>query len=64
MDDTLLADIEDFCAAHNLSEWQFGDLALNDKHFVRQLRSDREPRRKTVERVRRFIATYVSERAA
>lgn len=57
--DTLLSDIEKFVATHGLSEWQFGELALNDRHFIRQLREEREPRRKTVERVRSFMATFV-----
>ena len=62
--DTLLADIEEFLAEHELSEWQFGDLALNDRHFVRQLRDEREPRRKTVDRVRQFMAEYPERRRA
>jgi hypothetical protein len=55
---TLLSDIEVFREAHSLSEWQFGELALSDRHFVKQLRADREPRRKTVAKVRHFMATY------
>jgi putative IMPACT (imprinted ancient) family translation regulator len=62
--DTLLSEIEKFCATHRLSEWQFGEMALNDRHFIRQLRDDREPRRKTVERVREFMATYRPAQAA
>lgn len=56
--DTLLTDIEEFCTRHELSEWQFGERALNDRHFIRQLREDREPRRKTVERVKQFMKEY------
>ena len=56
--DTLLSTIEVFCAAHDLSERQFGELALKDKNFVPQLRDKREPRRRTIERVHRFMATY------
>jgi hypothetical protein len=62
--DTLLNDIERFCADHKLSEWQFGELALNDRHFIRQLREEREPRRRTVERVRAFMGAYSPTQAA
>jgi len=56
---TLLSDIETFVQAHGLSEWKFGELALSDRHFVRQVREqDREPRRRTVAKVRSFMATY------
>ncbi|PZT91969.1 MAG: hypothetical protein DI625_14645 [Sphingomonas sp.] len=56
--DTLLPDIEAFRSAHGLSEWKFGDLALGDRHLVRQLRNGRELRRNTTARVRQFMATY------
>jgi hypothetical protein len=55
---SLLEEIEKFIAAHSLSESAFGELALKDRHFIRQLRLDREPRRATVERVRSFMVTY------
>lgn len=55
---TLLSDIEAFISTHGMSEWAFGEGALNDRHFIRQLRDDREPRRKTEARVRHFMATY------
>jgi hypothetical protein len=55
---TLLSDIEAFQSAHGLSDWQFGELALRDRHFIRQLRDGREPRRKTIARVRHVMATY------
>lgn len=56
--DTLLSDIEKFTANNGLSEWQFGELALNDRHFIRQLRDGRDLRMSTVERVKCFMATY------
>jgi len=58
--ETLLSDIESFLSDHpELSEWQFGELALNDRKFIAQLRDNREPRRKTVARVRSFMQDYV-----
>lgn len=51
----LLADITQFNTRHGLSEWQFGELALNDRHFVRQLRDGRDLRISTLARVREFI---------
>lgn len=53
--DELLADIAAFNAKHELTEWQFGELALNDRHFVRQLRAGRDIRLSTLDRVRAFI---------
>lgn len=68
----LLQEIEAFCAKHGLSDWQFGELALRDKHLVRQMRgaTGRRSRRlwpDTEARVRDFMATYApgpTERAA
>lgn len=63
--DDLIKDIEAFRAENDLSEWQFGELALNDRHLIRQLRSGRDLRMSTVERLRTFMAEYKpSERAA
>lgn len=56
--DTLLTDIEKFAAKNGLSEWQFGELALNDRHFIRQLREGRDLRMSTVERVKVFMRSY------
>jgi hypothetical protein len=55
---TLLHDIEAFIAKHEMSEWVFGEKALNDRHFVRQLRAGREHRRATESRARKFMAEY------
>lgn len=63
----IIAEVESFLAKHKISDWRFGELAVNDRHFVRQLRTGREPRRGTVARVRTFMATYRAapvERAA
>lgn len=56
--DDLLRDIEAFRATHKLAESRFGREAVNDTTLIPQLRNGREPRRKTVERVRTFMATY------
>lgn len=54
----LLADIEAFTAEHAMSEWQFGEAVLNDRHFVRQLRDGRDIRFSTAERVRAFMRDW------
>lgn len=53
----LLAAIEAHCAKNGIAESTFGALALNDPNFVTDLRSGREPRRKTVNRAFDFILT-------
>ena len=53
--DTLLSDIEAFCARHDMSETQFGVDALNDKNFIPDLRDGRDLRFSTAERVRTFM---------
>lgn len=55
---SILSDIEAFCGTHELSEWQFGEKALNDRHFIRQLREGRRTWPETEAKVRRFMATY------
>lgn len=54
----LLDDINAFCATHGLSIWQFGELAVNDKPFVKQLENGRRIWPETEAKVRRFMATY------
>lgn len=55
----LLEDIAAFIAAHGLSERKFGELALNDKNFVSDMRDKgRSPSLNTVEKLRRFMMTY------
>jgi hypothetical protein len=61
---TLLSEIELFMDTHRLSHWQFGQAALGDKHFVRQLRDGRDIRVSTERRVRDFMLTYRSEQEA
>ncbi len=55
----LIENIDDFRAKYELSEWQFGELALNDRHFVRQLRDGRDLRMSTLRKVQDFMAAYV-----
>lgn len=55
---TLLDDINAFCEAHGLSIWQFGELAVNDKSFVKQHADGRRLWPETEAKVRRFMATY------
>lgn len=59
----LLQTIETFCAANNLSEWQFGEAALNDRHFIRQLRDGRDLRMSTLGKVRDFMSNYPAPKA-
>ncbi len=56
--DELLAEIEDFCRLHGLSETRFGELALRDKPFVSQLRQGRDLRTSTAEKLRQFMREY------
>lgn len=62
--ENLLTDIEAFCEAHNLAPSRFGELALNDKPFVSQLRKSRRVWPETEAKVRNFMALYERERAA
>lgn len=55
---TLLTDIESFLTTHEMAATTFGDLALKDKHFVKQLRKGRRLWPETEGRVRQFMVTY------
>lgn len=57
----LLSEIEVFCVQAGLSETRFGELALNDKPFVTQLRAGRDVRMSTVAKVREFMAGWPAE---
>lgn len=64
----LLTDITAFIADHNLSESQFGVLALNDKNLVPQLKGEggKRPRRlwpETETKVRDWMAQAAAERS-
>jgi hypothetical protein len=65
----LLEEIATFRERHGLSEWQFGELALNDRHFIRQVRGEdgKRPRRvwpETEKRVTDFMAEYEARQQA
>lgn len=55
--DPLLSVVLDHCAKSEIAETTFGIRALGDPRFVFNLKSGREPRSKTVQRVMDFIAT-------
>jgi hypothetical protein len=60
----LLTDIETFCERHGMAETRFGELAMGDKPFVKQLREGRNVQMRTAEKVRRFMAAYEADIAA
>ncbi|MEO1908775.1 MAG: hypothetical protein ABGX08_17310 [Citromicrobium sp.] len=62
--DDLLTEIDAFCAAHDMSPSRFGELAMNDKPFVTQLREGRDIRFSTAQRIRTFMAEYRPSEAA
>jgi hypothetical protein len=51
----LISEIDAFLASQDLKETTFGEAALRDRHFVRQLRAGREPRSRTVAKVRQYM---------
>lgn len=61
---SLLDDIDAFLDTHKVVPTAFGAQALNDRHFVRQLRAGRRVWPETEAKVRRFMATYRADQAA
>ena len=55
---TLLHDVASFLVRHKMPESRFGDRALGDPAFVRNLRNGREPRAVTAAKVRAFMARW------
>jgi 2,4-dienoyl-CoA reductase-like NADH-dependent reductase (Old Yellow Enzyme family) len=53
----LLQDVERFLNNKNVSAARFGRDAMGDPRFVFDLRRGREPRRKTVQRVKAYLET-------
>ena len=53
----LLRDVEKFLKLSNIPAARFGRQAMGDPRFVFDLRNGREPRQRTVERVRAFLET-------
>lgn len=63
--DTLLTEIEAFMATHGMSQTAFGQAALGDRHFVRQIREEgRRVWPETAAKVRTFMATYRPQQAS
>jgi len=60
----LLLEIEQFCLRNGMSETRFGELALNDKPFVSQLKHGRDLRGSTAARLRQFMAEYGAHQPA
>jgi hypothetical protein len=61
---SLLHDIETFCADRNMSASTFGQLARGDRHLVRQMRDGRRTWPETEVKIRKFMAEYVATQAA
>lgn len=61
---TLLSDIEAFLATHQMPHTRFGEDALSDRRFVKQLREGRRVWPETEAKVRTFMATYRPQSAA
>ncbi|PHP21394.1 hypothetical protein CG471_02150 [Sphingobium sp. IP1] len=55
---TVLPEIEAFLKATGMAPTAFGDQALGDRHFVRQLRAGRRCWPETEAKVRGFMAGY------
>ncbi len=51
----LLSEVESYLEAAGMSPTAFGDRALGDRHFVRQLRSGRRVWPETASKVRAFM---------
>ena len=51
----LLRDVEKFMRSNNFTAARFGREAMRDPRFVFDLRNGREPRSRTVARVRAFL---------
>lgn len=56
--------VEDFLARHSMSHVTFGREAMNDPHFVRDLRKGRRLWPETEQKVRDFMTAYVPSQAA
>lgn len=54
----LIATIDAFCAARGITKSAFGRSAVGDPCFVFDLEDGREPRRKTVAKVREYIGSH------
>ena len=55
---TLLREIEAFLQQKQMTQTEFGLLAMRDGNFISRLRGGRTPTLVTLDRVRRFIKRY------
>lgn len=62
--DPLITEIEAFCKRHNMSKWDFGENAMGDRPFVKQLEQGRDIRFSTAAKVRAYMAGYSADQAA
>ena len=60
----LKADIEAFCAKHEMSGARFGELAVGDGAFWFKFSRGRQPTLDTYDKVRDFMASYKPESEA
>lgn len=51
----LLRDVEKFLRSTKVPPAQFGREVMGDPRFVFDLRNGREPRQRTIERIRKFL---------
>lgn len=55
-DEALLAQIEAFLNRHRISPTKFGEVAANDRHFVRHLRAGRTVTLRKAQKVHEYMA--------
>jgi hypothetical protein len=60
----LLAEIVAFCGRSGMSKSAFGQASVGDPRLVFDIEAGRELRRRTVDRVRGFIADFAQQGAA
>ena len=59
--DILLNEIARYRIKTKMGRTHFGLLFANDGHFIARLEKGREPRRQTVERIRRKMARWLGD---
>lgn len=62
--DPVLAEVEEFLQASEMTPTAFGQRALNDPTLVHEMRKGRECKRATRARIKEFIAAETARRAA
>ncbi len=56
--DDLLKEMEAFVIAHDFEDTPFGLAVMNDPNLLRDVREGRKLRRRTVRKIRDFMAQY------